>query len=310
MNVLDCPRLGRHCITMHATLNNIDSRPVSAESIIMKTSIDTPNALHLTPLDTVLELLTSTEKSLSALHNHPVDLTSTCVETASLAQLQLVVIRKEERQRRIDAPDVTHAAAEESDIALQISARVKPLADNIQQNVTSSETVMKVLLNEHNPTQARQRLLAHLRSPATVLLDREVLTIGTNDDTSRSCSLKGEKAHELVVDVLSTDREKSVMVVRLLKVESACELFGNNDVGLRTIQLSVHDPDSFFILCQCAALDLPVGVTVSVDVSLTERSFQYRATLLSIKEKSSLVQRLKDQVLARTEDMFTTQNPS
>src|SRR5690606_9687581 len=96
---------------------------------------------------------------------------------------------------------------------------------------------------------------------------------------------------------------------RLLKVESACELFGNNDVGLRTIQLSVHDPDSFFILCQCAALGLAVGVTVSVDVSLTERSFQYRATLLSVKDKSSLVQRLKEQVVARTEDLFTDQIP-
>lgn len=307
MNVLDCPRIGRHCITMHATLNSFDSRPVTAESIIMKTFIDTPNALHLTPLSAVLELLTSTEKSLGALHNHPVDLTSVGVETASLAQLQLVVIRKEERQRRIDAPDVTHAATEEIDIARQISARVKPLVESIRQHVTSSESVMKVLLDERNPTHARQVLLAHLRSPATVLLDSEILTNGAADDSTGSSSFKGEKSHELMVDVLSTDREKSMLVVRLLKVESACELFKNNDVGVQTMQLSVHDQDSFFILCQCAALGLPVGVTVSVDVGITTRSFQYRATLLSIKAKSSLLQKLKEQVVARTVDMFMEQ---
>ncbi|WP_290965903.1 hypothetical protein [Hydrogenophaga sp.] len=310
MNILDCPRLGRHCITMRAALNTFDSRPVPTEALIMQTSIDTPTSLHITPLATVLELLASTEKSLGALHCHPVDLTSVGVETASLAQLQLVVVRKEERQRRIDAPDVAHAAAEELDIARQISTRVKPLADNIRQHVTTSESAMKVLLQEHNPTHARKLLLAHLRSPVTILLDHEVLTNGADDDSAGSCTVKGEKSHELVVDVLSTDREKSMLVARLLKVESACELFKNNDVGVQTLQLSVHDQDSFFILCQCAALGLAVGVTVSVDVGITLRSFQYRATLLSIKDKSPLVQRLKDQVLAWTEDMFMARVPS
>lgn len=48
-----------------------------------------------------------------------------------------------------------------------------------------------------------------------------------------------------MVDVLSTDREKLVRVVRPLKDESACELFKHNDVGLQTMPQSVHDPASF-----------------------------------------------------------------
>ena len=280
MNVQECPSIGRHCITLRAVLNPPPYTSIPFESMISKTPLELPtNLLQLTPISAVLDLLASAEKTLSSMHGHPVDLSMVGVETSGLLQLQLVVARKEEKQKRIDAASVAEAAEQEVTLARQMSARIKPLAELIQQHRSPAEDTMKVLLEEHNPAQARKLLLAHMRSPATVMQDLELLTSGVQEPSASACVVKGKNPHRLHVDILSTDREKSTCTARLIKVESPTEIFKSGDVGVQILSLSAYDQDSFFVLCQCAALGMSLTVTVSIDVSITSKCFQYRASL-------------------------------
>ncbi len=305
MNIRECPRLGRHCISLNAVLKPPPYISIPATAMITKMPIELPNSLiELTPLSAVMDLLSTAEKTLSAMHGHPVDTAVIGVETSGLSQLQLLVARKEEKQKRTDAADVAEAAEQEIGLAREMSSRIKPLAHNIQQNTATAEETMKVLLEENNPAQARKMLLAHLQSPAMVMQDLEVLTSGGEESGGGARMVKGKKPHRIRVDILSTDREKSACTARLIKLDSPSELFKPGDIGLQSIQLSAHDQDSFFVLCQCAALGMPLSVVVSVDVSITSKCFQYRASLLSIPDKSSLLQKLKDQMISRTTDLF------
>lgn len=305
MNIHECPQIGKHCITLRAVINPPTHLPIPSTSVITKMPIEMPTTLvEITPLSSFIDLLSSTEKTLSAMHGHPVDLALVGIETSSLSQLQLVVARKEEKQKRIDAVNVAEAAEQEIKLAREMSARIKPLAKKIEQNTTTAEETMKMLLDEHNSAQARKMLLAHLQSPATVMHDLDVLSCGGEEPLGGARLVKGKKSHRLRVDILSIDREKTACTARLIKLESATELFKPGDVGLQSIQVSAYDPDSFFVLCQCAALGAPLSVVVSVDVSISSKCFQYRASLLSIPDKPNLVKQLKDQVISRTTDMF------
>lgn len=305
MNIRECPRLGRHCISLNAVLKPPPYISIPATAMITKTPIEMPDSLvELTPLSAVVDLLSAAEKTLSALHGHPVDMAVIGVETSGLTQLQLLVARKEEKQKRTDATDVAEAAEQEIGLAREMSSRIKPLAQNIQQNTATAEETMKALLEENNPAQARKMLLAYLQSPAMVMQNLDVLTSGGEDSGGGTRVVKGKKPHQLRVDILSIDREKSACTARLIKLDSATEIFKPGDIGLQSIQLSAHDQDSFFVLCQCAALGVPLSVVVSVDVSITHKCFQYRASLLSIPNKPALLQQLKDLMISRTTDMF------
>lgn len=307
MNIQECPRLGRHCITLRAVLNHPQNLSISAKTMISKTPLDLPPTLvEITPISSVVDLLESAEKTLSSMHGHPTDLTMIGIETSGLLQLQLLVARKEEKQKRLDSEDVAGAAEQEAKIAREMSHRIKPLADSIQLNRANAEDTMKVLLEEQNPAQARKLLLAHMRSPATVMQDFEVLNAGAEEPSGSACLVKGKKSHRLRVDILSTDREKSGCTARLIKLESPCDLFKPSDVGIQVVSLSAYDQDTFFVLCQCAALGMPLSVNLSIDVSMTSKCFQYRAVLLSIPDKPSLLQQLRERMLSRTMDMFAT----
>jgi len=166
--------------------------------------------------------------------------------------------------------------------------------------------IMALAHEEQNPAQARKLLLAHMRSPATVMQDFEVLNAGAEEPNGSACLVKGKKSHRLRVDILSTDREKSACTARLIKLESPCDLFKPSDVGIQVVSLSAYDQDTFFVLCQCAALGMPLSVNLSIDVSMTSKCFQYRAVLLSIPDKPSLLQQLRERMLSRTMDMFAT----
>jgi hypothetical protein len=306
MNIQECPRIGQHCITLRAVINPPTHRPITSTSVITKMPIEMPTTLvEITPLSSFIDLLSSTEKTLSAMHGHPVDLALVGIETSGLSQLQLVVARKEEKQKRIDAVNVAETAEQEIKLAREMFARIKPLAMKIEQNTTTAEETMKVLLDEHNSAQARKMLLAHLQSPATVMHDLDVLSSGGEEPLGGARLVKGKKSHRLRVDILSIDREKTACTARLIKLESATELFKPGDIGLQSIQMSAYDQDSFFVLCQCAALGTPLSVMVSVDVSISSKCFHYRASLLSIPDKPDLVKQLKDQVISRATDMFS-----
>lgn len=305
MNIRECPHHGRHCISLTAVLKPPPYISIPATAMITKMPIELPQSLvELTPLSAVVDLLSNAERTLLAMHGHPVDLAVIGVETCGLSQLQLLVARKEEKQKRTDAWNVAEAAEQEIGLAREMASRIKPLAHNIQQNTATAEETMKVLLEENNPAHARKMLLAHLQSHAMVMQDLEVLTSGGEESGGGARMVKGKKPHRLRVDILSTDREKSACTARLIKLDSPTELFKPGDVGLQSIQLSAHDQDSFFVLCQCAALGMPLSVIVSVDVSITHKCFQYRASLLSIPDKPALLQKLKDQMISRTTDLF------
>lgn len=305
MNIKECPRLGRHCITLRAVLKPPPFLSIPSEAMINKMPIEMPPTLiELTPISAVMDLLSNAERSLAARHGHPVDMAVVGIETSGLAQLQFVVARKEEKQKRIDTANVGETAEQESELARQRLTRIKPVAEDIKQNRATAEQAMKVLLEEDNPAQARKMLLGHIQSPVTVMQPLEGMNPDVDEPTVGACVVKGKKPHRLRVDILSTDREKSACTARLIKLDSPTELFKPGDVGLQSIQLSAHDQDSFFVLCQCAALGMPLSVVVSVDVSITHKCFHYRASLLSIPDKPSLLQQLKDQMISRTTDLF------
>lgn len=307
MNIKECPRLGRHCITLRAVLKPPPFLSTPSESMINKMPIEMPPTLvELTPISAVMDLLSNAERSLTARHGHPVDMAVIGIETSGLAQLQFIVARKEEKQMRIDTANVGETAEQESELARQRLTRIKPVAEDIKQNRATAEQAMKVLLEEDNPAQARKMLLGHIQSPVTVMQTLEGMSHDVDEPTVGACVVKGKKPHRIRVDILNTDREKSACTARLIKLDSPCELFKPGDIGLQSIQLSAHDQDSFFVLCQSAALGVPLTVVVSIDVCITHKCFQYRASVLSIPDKPALLQQLKDLMISRTTDMFAT----
>lgn len=309
MKIQECPRIGKHCITMRAVLDSSNCLTVAFPSLINKMPINLPSTeklVELTPISTVVDLLLNAEKTLTAMHSHPVDMAVVGVETSGLSQLQLVVARKEEKQKRTDEANVAETAEQEIKLAREMSARIKPLASDIKQNTATAEEAMTVLLHENNPAHARKMLLALMQSNTTMIQNLEVLTPSHEESTGGVRVVKGKKPHRIRVDILSIDRAKSSCTARVIKLESESEIFKPTDVGVQVIQLSAFDQDSFFILCQCAALGMTLSVTVSVDISISSKCFQYRASLVSIPDHATVLQQLKDQMISRTMDMFSS----
>lgn len=302
----ECPRLGPYCITSLSPLYPREKLVIDDTQLLQELSLSCDMTRHITPISTAIQLLLDTEKTLQSYNSHPPDQSVVGVPTDDLARLQLVVARTPSRQPSVLESSFQDEAAREVQTTRELVNRFTPVSRSITEGAASAETVMETLHAEADPSRARRVLWAQVKGQATVISDGQILAKGTPEPSSGSVSVPGQDVHQIQVDILRSDRERSSFKVKLLKTLSATTLFKPADCGTQVLLLDVPDRADFFLIGQSMALGWPVAISVSVDVVLSARGVEYRATLLVIPKSAELAKRLSSAVAAHTLELFST----
>lgn len=301
----ECPRLGPYCITGRSPLHPREKVVIDDTQLLQELSLPCDMTRHITPISTAVQLLLDSEKALQSYSSHPPDQSLVGVPTDDLARLQLVLARTPSRQPSVLEESFQEEAAREAQMTREIVSRITTVSQAITEGAVSAETVMETLHAEADPSKARRVLWAQVKGQATVISDGQILAKGSAEPSPGSVSVPGQDVHQIQVDILRSDRERSSFKVKLLKCLSSTTLFKPADCGTQVLQLDVPDRAAFFLMGQSMALGWPVAISVSVDVVLSARGVEYRATLLAIPKSAELAQRLSSAVAAHTLELFS-----
>lgn len=304
MQIKYSPMLGNYCSTIRAPLKPILAQPYSTENIIMQVPAPIDPQQQIVPLDVVFDQLKKTSQSMLAINTHPTDQCLVGLDADLLSQVQILLIRTEGRERRVDAQGLEDEAAQEVELSKELVKRLGPLVADIRQNRCSAEDVMQRLHEEKDSDRARRALVGLIKSPVRLMTDNEVLSTPDGQPTGGSVLLTGKQSHQLKVRIGAVNHEERSMTAKLLACESPSPLFKNHHLGHQTLNLKVPSPDLFFILGQAASLAWPVSLAVTINTVLSSKTTAFHATAMSIKGKEDLARRLSEAVVTKTRSLF------
>lgn len=298
------PTLGNHFSTIRAQLKPTPIQTHPTENIIMKVPSPIDQQQQIVPVDAVISQLKQTSKSLLSINSHPADQCLVGVDADTLSQVQVLLIRTEGRERRIDAQGLEDEAAQELELSKDLVKRLTPLVTDIRQNRCSAEEVMQRINEEQDSDRARRAIVGLIKSPVPLIAANEILSNPDGQQTGGSVLLSGEESHHLKVRIGTVNHEDRSMTAKLLACESPTPLFKNHHLGHQTLHLKVPSPDLFFILGQSASLAWPVSLVVTVDTALSSKTIAFHATVMAIKDKATLARRLGEEVVTKTRSLF------
>ena len=308
MNIQFNKALGNHCQTLHSHINSPPSEIVPREQIIMSQNLSAGDDVRVVHPDALIEQIRMTSRAMHSLNPHPVDQTVMGVDAGIVDQIQVLMIRTEGRQRRLDADTVAVEASQEVAISHELIKRLSPLANRISKNKCSAEEVMQSLHAEEDSDRARKTLVGLLKTPSPLLVGNRLLASPQDEPASGSIWIPGGASHQLRVQIDLINHEEASMSAKLLACEASASLFKERQIGSQVIRLKVPKPQNFFLMGQCASMGWPISLTLSVDTSLSARSTGYSATVISIVDRDDLASRLKDAVSAKTMSLFEAQS--
>jgi hypothetical protein len=308
MNVHFNKALGNHCQTLHSHITPPPSEIVSKEQIVMVSNLSVGEEVHVVYPDALVEQIRMTAQSMLSLNPHPVDQTIVGIDAEVVKQIQILMIRTEGKQRRLDADTVAAEASQELAISRELVKRLSPLATRISKNKCSAEEVMQSIHAEEDSDRARKTLVGLIKTPSPLLVGNKLLASPQDESTSGSIWVQGGSSHQLKLQIGLINHEDASMTAKLLACEAPSSLFKGRQVGSQVIRLKVPKPQNFFLMGQCASMGWPISLNLSIDTSLSARSTGYSATVISIIDREDLASRLKDAVAAKTMSLFEAQS--
>ena len=299
MTIFYSALLGEHSVTLKALPTLPDGILVDRNQVDSCTSIELEDTMHVTPLRPTIQSLLEIDRSMTSLSHHPVDQSLICIETSTLQGLRLMLVRKQGKQLRVDADTVEDTARQETELTRELALALKPLAKDVAQDKATAEQAMAQINRQADPNKARRVLIAHLKTPATVVDGNEVEVANDGAPVLGSIRLRGQAVHKVQIQILGIDLSEYAVQARLLACDGPTDLFKTEDLGQHMLSVKVHDADNLFLLGQGASLGWPISIHATFDVTLNARGCAFHGSLIGIKDRRKLATELQAGVAER-----------
>jgi hypothetical protein len=298
-----CAKHGKYGVSLTAVVKPMNHQSYPAESVVSTVEIEHQSDVQITTVKELIRTVTEIESSLLQLSHHPVDQSLVGVETSSMSQLQLLLLRTQGRQRRIDG-DLDEETQQEAEITKSLTKSLRPLYDEIVKKKADAEAAMEILNKQPNPSKAKKVLLGIANSSATILRNDEVLVHPTDTKEHGSLTLTGDKVHHIRIRVLELKSDGGAVHAQLVGVDQPSALFMPSDFGSTNLILKSLTADNLFFLAQAASLNWTVSITATFNVTLNNRGCSFTGSLVSVPDGRRVAGEIRAAVDARTASLF------
>ena len=298
-----CAKHGEYGVSLTAVVKPMNHQSFPAESVVSTVEIEHQDNVQITTVKELIRTLAEIESSLLKLNHHPVDQSLVGIETSSMSQLQLLLLRTQGRQRRIDG-DLDEETQQEAEITMSLTKSLRPLYDEIVKKKADAEAAMEILNKQPNPSKAKKVLLGIANSSATILRNDEVLVHPTDTKEHGSLTLTGEKVHHIRIRVLELKPDEGAVHAQLVGVDQPSALFMPSDFRSTNLVLKSLYNDNLFFLAQAAALNWTVSIIATFNVTLNNRGCSFTGSLVSVPDGRRVASEIRAAVDARNALLF------
>ena len=260
--------------------------------------------VRLAPIGHVIQLLKEAESRLQSIHFQPRDSTLVGVRSEQLEALDVVVARKPAQQTRLDTNNLSEETEAERDAAKVLVRRLTPLLAQLNDKSLSTEQLCQSLSEEFNPSRARATFVALAGSSEPLSDGTEIIYQGTNAQSKKSVQVAGSNVHRVIAIVCSFDWAARRADVRLAALPESSPIFTAKDVGVRMINVSVHDDLSCWLATQAMAFGEPIAMNLVVNASLDARGIGYCAKLVDFPDAEKTSDKFRTMFAERMSSLF------
>ena len=300
-----CPMHGELCFTFSSRVCSQIDVPVPPQDILMTDPVSiNADLIRLVPVGHAIQLLKEAESRLRGLHIQPRDVTIVGVRTEQLEALDVVVARKSSRQARLDTNGLAEETEAERDVAKVLARRLSPLVTKLKEGSLTTEQLCSSLTTEVDPSRARAAFVALAGSTEPVSDGTEIVFPGTGAPTRKSVQVAGAQVHRTVVIVCMFDWGSRRAQVRLTAFPEASPIFNAKDLGVRMMEVSMHEDLSCWLATQAMSFEEPIALDVVINASLDARGTTYSAKLVNIPDAKNLSAKFRACFTERMSSLF------
>ena len=254
------------------------------------------------PASTFLEQLNNGIKQLKRLNSHPGDATMIGFLPDQIANLDLVMVRIDRKQKDWIDQNLVDVTATETATTSAALLRMGPAVAKARKNLLSAEDLLQTLNAETDLKVARERFLTQAGQPVSVRDNKNILALPNSTPLPKKYAAR--QAYTLTVAVESTDRTAST--VRFLLVDKALpgQMFSENDPGVRTIVTCADDTADIKLLGLCMANHVNVQVEVALCINISGSGLSYTANLIRILDPALALASVKRAMAEDNPDLF------
>lgn len=298
-----CAKHGEYGVSLTAVVKPMNHQSFPAESVVSTVEIEHQDDVQITTVKELIRTVTEIESSLLQLSHHPVDQSLVGIETSSMCQLQLLLLRTQGSQKRIDV-DLAEETQQEAAMTNSLAKSLQPLYDQIATKKANAEAAMEILNKQPDPRKAQKVLLCMANSSATILRNDEVLVHPTDTNEHGSLTLIGENVHHIKIRVLALKSDEGVVHAQVVGVDQPSALFTSSNFGFTTLTLKNLDVDSLFFLAQAASVNWTVSIVATFNVTLNNRGCSFIGSLVSIPDVRKVAKEIRTAADARAASLF------
>lgn len=299
-----CPTHGELCLTFSNRVCSQIEISIPLQDIIMTDPLPiTSELIRLVPVGHAIQLLREAESRLQILHVQHRDVTLIGVRLEQLEAIDVVVARKPSRQARLDTNNLGEETEVERDAAKVLARRLSPLLAQLNNKSLSTEQLCKALSEELDPARARATFVALAGITEPLSDGTEIIYQGTSMQSKKSVQVAGTNVHRLSVIVCSFGETRRANV-RLAALPDSSPVFNAKDVGVRMIDVSVHDDVSCWLATQAMSFGEPIAMNLVINASLDARGTSYNAKLVDIPDAGKLRDKFRKMFAERISSLF------
>lgn len=299
-----CPTSGEIYLTFGSRIAVDKELTIPMSDIIKMEKLPTNEVLRVVPVPQAIQLLKEVELRLQKLHAQKRDVTIVGIRAEQLEDIEVVVARKQSRQARLDAADLSEEAEIERDLATVMARKLTPLVDRLNNKKLSTEQLFQFLGEQPDPSRARGMFVALANSTTPITNGQEIVYQGVRTQTGKMVRLAGSAVHRVVGIVSRFDRASRRAEFILSELPTDACIFSVRDVDTRTINVLVHDDASIWLLTQFMAFIEPIALNLIIGASLDARGTTFDAKLVGIPDVEKARQQLQSLFTAHMAQMF------
>jgi hypothetical protein len=300
-----CPKHGELCLTFSSRICSQCDVAVPLQNIIMTEPLSTDAELvRIVPVGHAIHLLKEAETRLKSLHVQPRDVTIVGVRTEQLEAIDVVVARKSSRQARLDTDGLGEETEIERDAAKVLARRLSPMLAQLNNKSLSTEQLCKALSEEIDPSRARAAFVALAGSTEPISDGTEIIYQGSNTLPKKSVQVAGAKVHRIIANVCSFEWAARRADVRLTALPEPSPIFTAKDLGVRMINVSMHDDLSCWLSTQAMAFGEPIAMNLVINANLDARGIFYNAKLVDFPDAEKTSEKFRTMFAERMSSLF------
>jgi hypothetical protein len=290
------------CVSTFAKLHVPRSKHIISKEILMIHPVSTISESSVIPASIFFDQLNDGIKQLKRLNSHPGDATMIGFLPDQIANLDLVMVRIDRKQKDWIDQNLVDITATETATTSAALLRMGPSVAKARKNLLSAEELLQTLNAETDLKVARERFLTQAGQHVSMRDNRHILALPNSTPLPKKYASK--QAYTLTVAVESTDRTAST--VRFLLVDEALpdQMFSENDPGVRTMITCADDIADIKLLGLCMANHVNVQVEVAIYINISGSGFSYTANLIRILDPALAMAAVKQAMAEDNPDLF------